>query len=96
MCTRTVRPMKLVKVGPSVVERLRALREEAEVDEVPLTYAVPFVELLADVCKLFGLSRAQRREVLGRDGEKYVKEVETTPIRLKKRANGRGTSVRSR
>ena len=91
MCTQMRGKLKLVKLGPNVVERLRAFREDAEVDKVPLSYPMPLVEVLADVCKLLGLSLAQRREVLGGEGERYMKNVETIPppIRLKKRANGR-------
>jgi len=89
MCTQIDGRMKLVKAGPSVVERLRSFRQSAEADKMPLIYPVPLVLVLADLCKLFGLSDSERREVLGRFGEGYVQKEEATPIRLLKSANGR-------
>lgn len=92
MCQKIDAQMKLVEAGPNVVERLRAFREEMESDgETCLPQIVVSAALvLADLCDLFGLSAGQRREVLGRDGVQYVTDFEAIPIRLKKRANGRG------
>jgi hypothetical protein len=67
----------------TVTQQLKRLREDFEnegesIADIEISAAL----LISDVCESLGLKDSERREVLGRDGEKFVDHVQSVHVRL--------------